>query len=38
MEGTHHAYLRSELPRLQAMIAKVLDAHGANHSELADLK
>lgn len=35
---THHAYLKTELPRLQAMIDKVVVAHGAHHSELAELQ
>lgn len=34
IENTHHAYLNTELPRLQAMIAKVINAHGAKHPEL----
>jgi len=33
----YHAELREELPRLGAMIQKVLDAHGARHPELASL-
>jgi len=31
--STHHAYMKSELPRLDAMLAKVLNAHGANHGD-----
>lgn len=27
----HHAYLRAELPALEYRLAKVLEAHGANH-------
>lgn len=38
IEATHHAYLRAELPRLEAMIAKVVKAHGARHPELAALQ
>jgi regulator of cell morphogenesis and NO signaling len=45
IEQTHHAYLKTELPRLEGIIAKVLSAHGANHpalqavrSAFADLK
>jgi regulator of cell morphogenesis and NO signaling len=34
---THHTYLRCELPRLSALIEKVLAAHGARHPELAGL-
>jgi regulator of cell morphogenesis and NO signaling len=28
IESTHHAYLRRELPRLEELIGKVVDAHG----------
>jgi len=38
VENTHHAYLRRELPRLAAIIAKVVHAHGANHPELAGVQ
>ena len=31
----HHAYVKSETPRLQALITKVLGVHGKNHPELA---
>ena len=37
IEGTHHAYLRSELPRLTEMVPKVIGAHGASHPELPEL-
>jgi len=30
----HHAYVRQESPRLQALITKVLSVHGKNHPEL----
>ena len=30
----HHAFVRSELPRLFALIAKVVGVHGQNHPEL----
>ena len=30
----HHAYVKSETPRLQALIAKVVGVHGKNHPEL----
>ena len=33
----YHADLRAELPRLSQMAAKVLDAHGPRHAEMADL-
>ncbi len=32
--GTHHEYLKSELPRLSALLAKVQNAHGAKHGEM----
>lgn len=38
IERTHHDYLRRELPRLTAIIAKVVNAHGANHPELASVQ
>lgn len=31
IEQAHHAYLKTELPRLSAMIAKVARVHGARH-------
>jgi regulator of cell morphogenesis and NO signaling len=34
----HHAYVKSEIPRLQALIAKVVGVHGYNHPELADVQ
>ena len=37
IESVHHAYLRTELPRLSAMAAKVAAVHGANHAELTEL-
>ena len=33
----HHAYVRQELPRLGALIAKVHGVHGKNHPELAQI-
>lgn len=35
IEQTHHAYLKVELPRLTKIVAKVVDAHGTTHPELA---
>lgn len=35
IEQTHHAYLRTELPRLTTLIAKIVDAHGEVHPELS---
>ncbi len=37
IEATHHTYLKEELPRLEAIAAKVADRHGPNHPELAEL-
>lgn len=37
IEQTHHAYLRTELPRLTETIAKVVNAHGDSHAQLAQL-
>ena len=34
----HHDYLREELPRLTAIIAKVVHAHGARDSKLAEVQ
>jgi regulator of cell morphogenesis and NO signaling len=38
IEQTHHAYLRRELPRIEQLIAKVVNAHGAKHAHLAPLQ
>jgi regulator of cell morphogenesis and NO signaling len=37
LERTHHAYLKAELPRLDALATKVTDAHVARHPELPQL-
>ena len=37
IEATHHAYLRFELPRLEMLLEKVLNAHGENHPELDEV-
>lgn len=37
IEQTHHVFLKTELPRLTAIIAKVAQVHGAGHPELASL-
>jgi len=37
LEATHHAYLHAELPRLTALVDKVVGAHGARHRELLDV-
>lgn len=38
IEATHHAYLRTELPRLDYLTQRVLNAHGSRHPELAALR
>lgn len=38
IEQTHHVYLRAELPRLTELLARVVQAHGKSHSELARLQ
>jgi regulator of cell morphogenesis and NO signaling len=38
IEQTHHAYLRSELPRLDAMTAKVASVHGEKDARLAQIR
>jgi regulator of cell morphogenesis and NO signaling len=38
IEQTHHAYLKAELPRLTAIIAKVVNAHSEHHPELAHVQ
>lgn len=38
IEQTHHAYLKTELPRLLEMIAKVVGAHGASHPEMLEVR
>lgn len=36
--ATHHAYLNTELPRLQAIVTKVASVHGERHPEMADVR
>lgn len=38
IEQTHHAYLKTELPRLDGIIAKVVNAHGPLHPELSEVQ
>ncbi len=35
--NTHHAFTRSELRRLEQLLAKVCKVHGQNHPELAEI-
>ncbi len=37
IEATHHAYLKDALPRITALIGKVVNAHGAKNPKLQDL-
>jgi regulator of cell morphogenesis and NO signaling len=34
INGTHHVFVRSECPRIEALAAKVAGVHGRNHPEL----
>src|SRR5207253_994614 len=34
----HHVYTRDEMQRLEALVEKVVTAHGANHSELLSIR
>jgi regulator of cell morphogenesis and NO signaling len=36
--GTHHVYVKQELPRLQQLLKKVVAVHGAAHPELAAIQ
>lgn len=38
LEATHHAYLWSELPRLDALADKVAGVHGGTHPELGEVR
>lgn len=38
VEHTHHAYLRSELPRLDALTEKVASVHGGEDARLHDVR
>jgi regulator of cell morphogenesis and NO signaling len=38
IEYTHHAYLKTELPRLDLMTAKVASAHGDRHPQLLKVR
>jgi regulator of cell morphogenesis and NO signaling len=31
---THHGYMKTQLPRLEAMLQKIVDAHSARHSDV----
>ncbi|HEY3928090.1 MAG TPA: iron-sulfur cluster repair di-iron protein [Candidatus Koribacter sp.] len=38
IKNTHHAFVRSECPRIEALAAKVVGVHGKNHPELATVQ
>jgi regulator of cell morphogenesis and NO signaling len=38
IEQTHHAYLKTELPRLGEMVDKVARVHGERHPKLVDVR
>lgn len=38
LEATHHRYLWDELPRLSALVAKIVDVHGERHPELREVQ
>lgn len=38
LEATHHAYLHTELARLQQLVDKVATVHGDRHPELAEIR
>ncbi len=38
IEATHHAYLKTELPRLGELVDKVAKVHGGNHPEFIELR
>ncbi len=37
LEATHHRYLWDELPRVTALVDKIVTVHGERHPELADI-
>ena len=37
LEATHHRYLWDELPRVTALMDKIVSVHGARHPELAEI-
>jgi regulator of cell morphogenesis and NO signaling len=38
LESTHHRYLWDELPRLSALVAKIVSVHGDRHPELTQVE
>jgi len=37
IEATHHRYLWDEMPRVTALVDKIVSVHGTRHPELADI-
>lgn len=38
IKSAHHAYIRAESPRIEALAGKVFGAHGKNHPELLEVQ
>ena len=38
IRGKHHGYVRESLPRVQAMLDKVVARHGQNHPEVVEIR
>jgi regulator of cell morphogenesis and NO signaling len=38
ISGTHHVYVRAQIPTITALLDKVVEKHGGNHRELATLR
>jgi regulator of cell morphogenesis and NO signaling len=38
IESTHHTFTRTEIARINALLAKVIDAHGERHPELREIR
>src|SRR5579884_2930672 len=36
--STHHAFVRQEIPRIQSLLSKVNNRHGAAHPEVAEIE
>ncbi len=37
LEAVHHRYLRDEMPRVTALVDKIVSVHGSRHPELVDV-
>ena len=38
ISGTHHVYVRTQIPAITALLDKVVEKHGPNHPELAGVR